>query len=57
MALPLTLLAGPSTALRDDLVRCLVLRRPGLVAVVYDVEPGASSAGWSTLRASSTTSR
>jgi len=41
MPLPLTLLAGPSTALRDDLVRCLVLRRPGLVAVRYDVEPDA----------------
>lgn len=40
MSLLLTLLAGPSTSLRDDLVRCLVLRRPGLVAVVYDVEPG-----------------
>lgn len=39
MPVPLTLLAGPSTALRDDLVRCLVLRRPGLLAVVYDVEP------------------
>ena len=37
----LTLLAGPSPSLRDDLVRCLVLRRPGLVAVVYDVEPTA----------------
>lgn len=36
---PLTLLAGPSTSLRDDLVRCLVLRRPGLVAVAYDVSP------------------
>jgi len=36
----LTLLAGPSTSLRDDLVRCLVLRRPGLVAIVYSVEPG-----------------
>ena len=35
----LTLLAGPSPSLRDDLVRCLVLRRPGLVAVVYDLEP------------------
>lgn len=35
----LTLIAGPSSSLRDDLVRCLVLRRPGLVAVVYDVEP------------------
>ena len=40
MTAPLTLLAGPSTSLRDDLVRCLVLRRPGLLAVVYDVEPG-----------------
>lgn len=40
MSLPLTLLAGPSTSLRDDLTRCLVLRRPGLVAVAYDVEPG-----------------
>lgn len=42
--LPLTLLAGPSTSLRDDLVRCLVLRRPGLAAVVYDVHPGADGA-------------
>lgn len=39
MSLPLTLLAGLSTSLRDDLVRCAVLRRPGLVAVVYDVDP------------------
>ena len=39
MPLPLTVLTGPSTTLRDDLVRCLVLRRPALVAVVYDVEP------------------
>lgn len=37
---PLTLVAGPSRTLRDDLVRCLVLRRPGLVAVAYDIEPG-----------------
>lgn len=36
---PLTLLVGLSTSLRDDLVRCTVLRRPGLVAVVYDVDP------------------
>lgn len=42
MPLPLTVLAGPSTALRDDLVRCLVLRRPRLVAVAYDVDPGDS---------------
>lgn len=40
MTFPLTLLAGPSTTLRDDLLRCLVLRRPGLVGVAYDVEPG-----------------
>lgn len=40
MSAPVTLLAGPSTSLRDDLVRCLVLRRPGLVAIVYDIEPG-----------------
>lgn len=40
MSLPITVLASPSTALRDDLVRCLVLRRPRLVAVAYDVEPG-----------------
>lgn len=40
MSAPVTLLAGLSRTLRDDLVRCLVLRRPGLVAVVYDVEPG-----------------
>jgi len=40
MPLPLTVLAGPSTALRDDLVRCLVLRRPRLAALVYDVLPG-----------------
>lgn len=39
LPLPLTLLAGLSTSLRDDLVRCTVLRRPGLVAVVYDVDP------------------
>lgn len=39
MLLPLTVLAGLSSALRDDLVRCVVLRRPGLVAVVYDVDP------------------
>jgi G3E family GTPase len=39
MSLPLTLLAGLSTSLRDDLVRCTVLRRAGLVAVVYDVDP------------------
>jgi G3E family GTPase len=39
MSLPVSLLAGLSTSLRDDLVRCLVLRRPGLVAVAYDVEP------------------
>lgn len=41
MSLPVTLLAGPSTSLRDHLVRCLVLRRPSLVAVRYDVEPAA----------------
>jgi G3E family GTPase len=35
-----TLFAGPSTTLRDDLVRCLVLRRPGLVAIVYSIERG-----------------
>ncbi|MBC7680627.1 MAG: GTP-binding protein [Pseudorhodobacter sp.] len=35
----LTLLAGSAPSLRDVLVRCLVLRRPGLVAVVYDLEP------------------
>lgn len=39
MPLPVTLLSGPSTSLRDDLVRCLVLRRPALAAVVYDVVP------------------
>jgi G3E family GTPase len=39
VSLPLTLLAGLSTSLRDDVVRCSVLRSPGLVAVVYDVEP------------------
>jgi G3E family GTPase len=39
MSLPVTLLTGPSTTLRDNLVRCLVLRRPSLVAVVYDVVP------------------
>lgn len=37
MSLPLTLLTGAATALRDDLLRCLVLRRPALVAVRYDV--------------------
>jgi len=41
MSLPITLLAGPSTSLRDDLLRCLVLRRPDLVAVSYDVAPAA----------------
>jgi G3E family GTPase len=40
MRLPLTVLAGPSTSWRDDLVRCLVLRRPGLAALVYEVVPG-----------------
>ena len=39
--LPVSLLAGPSTSLRDDLARCLVLRRPDLVAVGYDVHPAA----------------
>jgi G3E family GTPase len=39
MQLSVSVLAGLSTSLRDDLVRCLVLRRPGLVAVVYDVQP------------------
>ena len=39
MSLPVTLIAGPSTSLRDDLVRCLILRRPTLVAVSYEVEP------------------
>lgn len=42
MSLTLTVLAGSSTSLRDDLVRCLVLRRPRLVAVVYDVDLGPS---------------
>lgn len=40
MPFPVTLLSGPSTTLRDDLLRCLVLRRHGLVGVAYDVEPG-----------------
>lgn len=40
MSAPVTLLAGPSTSLREDLVDCLVLRRPGLVAIVYSIEPG-----------------
>lgn len=39
MPFPVTLLSGPSTSLRDDLVRCLVLRQPALAAVVYDVVP------------------
>lgn len=39
MPLELTVLAGLSTSMRDDLVRCAVLRRPGLGAVLYDVEP------------------
>ncbi|TAL13782.1 MAG: cobalamin biosynthesis protein CobW [Frankiales bacterium] len=39
MPFPLTVLAGLSTSLRDDLVRCAVLRRPGLAAVAYDVDP------------------
>lgn len=42
MAVPLTVLAGSSTSLRDDLVRCLVLRRDALVAVVYDIDAAAS---------------
>lgn len=42
MSLRVTLLAGPSTSLRDDVVRCLVLRWPGLVAVCYDVLPTAA---------------
>jgi len=42
MPLTLSLLAGPSTSLRDDLVRCLVLRRPSLVAIAYDLRPSAS---------------
>lgn len=44
MSLPLTVLAGLSTSWRDDLVRCLVLRRPDLVAVVYDVDPQSAGA-------------
>ena len=40
----LTLLAGPSTSLRDDVARCLVLRRPGLVTVAYDVHPAPDGA-------------
>jgi G3E family GTPase len=44
MSLPLTLLAGLSTSLRDDLVRCAVLRRAGLVAVLYDVHPQPTGA-------------
>lgn len=39
MPAPLTVVTGPSTPLRDALVRCLVLCRPGLVAVAYDAEP------------------
>jgi G3E family GTPase len=39
MALPLTLLSGPSTSLREQVLRCLVLRRPGLVAVAYGLDP------------------
>lgn len=35
--IPLTILTGAATALRDDLLRCLTLRSPGLVAVRYDV--------------------
>lgn len=42
MPLPLTLLASLSTCVRDDVVRCAVLRRPGLVAVSYDVDPQPS---------------
>ena len=45
MSLPVTVLAGPSTCLRDHLVRCLVLRRPSLVAVRYDVQPAADPHG------------
>jgi G3E family GTPase len=37
--LPVTLLSGPSTSLREQVVRCLVLRRPGLAAVVYTLDP------------------
>lgn len=39
MSVSLTLLGGPCTVLRDDIVRCLVLRRPSLVALVYEVRP------------------
>lgn len=42
MSLPVTLLAGPSTSLRDDLVRCLALRRPRLVAIRYDLDHSSS---------------
>lgn len=37
VSIPLTVLGGAATALRDDLLRCLVLRRPGMTAVRYDV--------------------
>lgn len=34
-----TALTGPSATLRDQLARCLVLRRPGLVAVLWTLDP------------------
>ncbi|HWH27757.1 MAG TPA: GTP-binding protein [Mycobacteriales bacterium] len=42
MPLPLTLLSGPSTSLREQVLRCLLLRRPGLVAVDYGLDPAAN---------------
>lgn len=38
MPLPLTVLCGPSSTLRDTLVHQLVSRRSGLVAVVHDTD-------------------
>jgi G3E family GTPase len=39
MPFPVTLLSGPSTSLREQVLRCLVLRRPGLVAIGYALDP------------------
>ena len=38
-ALALTVLSGTSTTAREDVLRCLVLRNPGLMAVDYRLDP------------------